>query len=154
MSNCNCFGQSTKSVKNSSGSCFVCREFSSARFLKAGYVYEACSLLTQDPADKFAPYEPLVTPDQCVVGVVGDCAIDAMEWTEDCEAHIWKRATLNMMCINVPTDEEGAPLLTPDDLLQIRQGLDCCIEFLKQQDCVQKPDWLKDAGGKAEAVAR
>ena len=149
---CNCFGQSTKTVKNSSGSCFFERDCSSARFLKEGFVYQACSLLTQDPEDKFAPYEPLTAPDQCVVGVVGDCSINATEWAEPCEDHIWKRAKINMNHLNVPCDETGAPLLTPEDLLMIRQGLDCCLEFMKQQECVQKPEWLQD-GGKAKAAA-
>lgn len=150
MGACNCFGQTSREIKNSAGTCFCARGPSSARYLKKGEVYEACSLLTQDPEDKFAPYEPWTSADQCIVGVVGDCEIDATNWEEDCEVHVWKKAELNMTCINVPCDEKGAPLITPDDLKKARQGLDCCIEFYNQQPLMKKPQWLANQGATAK----
>ena len=152
MSNCNCFGQSTKTIKNSSGSCFCERGCSVRKRLKAGEYYEACSMLTQIGDDKSAPYEPLTAADQCVVGFIGDCPVDAREWEEDCWVHIYNDVKPILQCVNVPVDEKGTPVLTVEDMENIEQGTGCCVQFMHLQTCTQKPEWLNNGGEKAKVA--
>ena len=150
MSACDCFGQTQKTVKNTSVACFACRgELSGIpRLLKAGFMYESCFPLVQ--ADKHAPMEPMTALDQCIVAFTGNCPIDATEWTEDCKAPVYTDVIAIKQCINLPKDEAGESLFSVDDLELIDQAHNCCIRFIDQQDCKQAPAYLveQNAGGK------
>lgn len=148
---CDCFGQSTKTIKNTSVSCFVCRgELSGVpRLLKAGFEYLPCSPLVQ-PESKSDPLEPMTSPDQCIVAFIGDCVPNAMEWETDCKHPVYDNVDVIKQCVNWPADEEGNLLFTVDDIEMITQGHTCCIRFHELQDCVNAPEWFvaQNEGGK------
>lgn len=139
-----CFGQSSKTYKNSANGCFVCRGDLSGlpKLLKAGFMYPSCSPLVQ-AAVKSDPLEPMTAPDQCIVAFVGDCDIDATEWTEDCKAPVYDDVIAIKQCVNWPADEEGNSLFTLEDLELIYQGHTCCIRFIDQTECATAPAWLQ-----------
>lgn len=143
MGYCNCFGQSAKTIKNSSGGCFACRGQLSGlpKTLKMGLLYPPCFPLVQAKL-KSDPFEPMTTPDQCIVAFTGDCAIDATEWTEDRKAPVYTDVIVIKQCINVPADEEGNPVFTAEDIEAMDQGHNCCIRFIDQQECATAPAYV------------
>lgn len=149
--NCECFTNGVVGTyKNSPGGCFACRgELSGIpKLLTAGVLYPACSPLVEG-ATKADPWLPMTAPDECIVGFVGDCAIDATGWAEDCKAPVYDDVIAIKQCVNWPEDAEGNQLFTVEDVEAICQGHHCCIRFINQVDCVEAPAWIKEINGEA-----
>lgn len=151
---CDCWSQSSRSYKMSDNICFACRgELSGIpRVLKAGFLYEKCSPLVQAET-KHDPLEPMTAPDQCIVAFVGNCAIDAREWEEDCKAPVYDEVVVYKQRVNWPCDETGEQLFSLDDLEMIYQGHTCCIRFIDLKDCPTAPQWLIDQNATSKGKA-
>ena len=139
-----CFSQSSKTVKLTDSICFACRgELSGIpKVLKKGFDYEACSPLVQ-PNSKFDAFEPMTTPDQCIVAFVGECGIDATDWAEDCKAPVYDEAIVYKQRVNWPCDEEGNQIFTIDELENIYQGHTHCIRFVDLKPCATAPAFVE-----------
>lgn len=152
MSNCDCFGQTTKTYKNRVGGCFVDRGCSVAKTLLPGVVYESCSPLVQGET-KHDPLQPMAAADECIVAWVGDCHIDATGWTEACKAHVYIPVKVVKQCVNWPCDEEGNQIFTVEDLEMIYQGADCCSKFIDQTECATAPAWVEEINAEGKKIA-
>jgi hypothetical protein len=86
----------------------------------------------------------MAAPDECIVAFVGNCSIDAREWTEDCKVPVYDEVIVYKQRVNWPKDEEGNQLFTLEDLELIYQGHTCCIRFVELKDCPKAPAWLAD----------
>lgn len=147
-----CFTQSSSTVKLTDSICFACRgELSGIpKTLKAGFNYESCSPLVQ-PESKHDPLEPMTAADQCIVAFVGECGIDATEWTEDCKAPVYDEVIVYKQRVNWPCDEKGNQIFTIADLEKIYQGHTHCIRFVDLKGCPPIPPFVAAMNATAKA---
>lgn len=148
-----CAQQSKETFKIGTDACFSCLGCSQPHRLEAGHLYETCSPLVAGDT-KHDAWRPMTDPAECIVAWVGPCCdIDAREWDDECEHHVYPDAVAIVECANWPCDEEGASLFTVDDLEDIAHAHHCCIHFDRQKECAKAPQWLIDQNQPAKAKA-